>query len=264
MTDMILKYRPIFDLELGWIRPIGGAEGEGQTDEEKKAAEEAAKKDEEEAAKKAEEEAAAKKAEEEAAAKKAEEEGGGEDDPDPRDKEIEDLKAANKAHEEAEKKRQRDAMTETERLKAEKKESDDKLEEEKQKRIDAEVQTEIQKEIAVLAQKGVVLPAEFVPQVKNAEDVVKAFEAAAKRWETVQEDVRKGKKTNLPGGAQGGSSGGGRVPADKIERFKTLTALLKKENSIKHQREWSQMRRNLINDGVDVGKIAAEAAGTSG
>ncbi len=262
MDDMTLNYRPVFDLELGWIQPIGGAEGEGQTEEEKKAAEEAAKKDEEEAAKKAEEEAAAKKKAEEEAAAGGEEETT-EDEPDPRDKELEELRADKKSRIEADKKRDRDAMTENERLKAEKKEADENLEKEKQKRVDAEVQTEIQKQIAVQAQKGIVLPPEFVPAVTSADEVGPAFEKAAKRWIEVQEDVRKGKKTNLPAGAQGSSSGGGRVPADKIERFKGLTALIKKKNSIKHQREWSALRRTLINEGVDVGKIAAEVAGAS-
>lgn len=241
MIDLLFGYKPIFDAEFGWIYPVGGAEGEGQTDEEKVAAE----------AKAAEEKAEADRiaAEEEEARKKAEEE---EKVPDVRDKEIEELKAANMAHEEAEKKRKLDSLNALDRAKAEKKEADERAEAADKRSHELEIEAATHAYVARMAGEGKVLVPEFIPRIENKEDIETKFEAAWKR----QEDVKKTWKSSTPNLPQGGAAspgGGGSVPQAKIDEFKKLK-LLSRTGGMKNPRDidrYSILRRELQAGGVN-------------
>lgn len=255
--------RPIFDLELGWVHPIGGGEGDEPTPEEKAAAEKAA---EDKAAedKVAADKAAAdkakedenktddeKKAEAAAAAKKVKDEEDA--------KTVDDLRKENADLLADKKKRDRDAMTESERLIAENKDLIAQNEKSKATASAAVIEGAKQAKLAELAANGENIPPEFIGTIEKVEDIDKIFEEARKRWATVKEGVLTGKTTKLPPGGQASSGHGNNVPADKIERYKALQALVRsRKASQQNDREYSNLRRELLDLGVDVTKIRAE------
>jgi len=181
--------------------------------------------------------------------------------PDPKDQELEKLRAQLAAKEKAEKERQRQEMSELERLKAEKADSDARAQAAEELAEKREIEAAVQAKIARMAGKGQNLVAEFVPKVESLEEIDQAFDKAFSR----QQEVRaswSGQTVPLPdSGPRPGTPPKPHpsLPQAKIEAYKKAKAAVQAgARNPRTMNEYTSLRRELVAAGVNPAEIQTD------